>query len=1057
MPSAQVTFDFTDNPLSQSSAWNSSYWQTNGVRAIVGHLVQSANVTHCGIRYNGGALADHYAECQIVSLLTANAPVAGPMTRLQSGANGSGYVLTYRPNEGVLRLYKCADTGSLGFTPVGSDIAITITSQDTVRLSSTGSSHAVYFNGVLKATISDSTYTGGQPGGYIYASNKNDIGVTQFNWGDANGDNTISFDSALDSNWQNPCGAFAAINRETYYALPATASTQVASRYETDYGNAQYSEIVQGNVSSNGWIGPSTRMQTGGSFGGYTAALIGTGSNNLILYKVAGSQGAPTFTDIGHVTATVPTLPLDLWLQSSGSTHTVYLNGVQQLQVTDATYTSGRVGIAFSGALGLVQILQWTGGDNADRPPRGWLPFLASTAQLFPPIHPGPDQSASLPFIPSGTRVWPGILRNLLLGQSTFGVTEYPLSDGGLWNCDVWNIPGYSINTWPNLPQGNPLGPTGVHGMWQLRAHVKGSSTNLYCGMRRNASFNSDQYAFAVITCPLSDNNPFVGPMTRMQGSANPSGYAVLYHPLQPAITLNKIVDGSTLVIVAINAGGTGYSLNDILTVVQGGGSGGTVKVTGVSSGAVTAVSIQAAGTGYASANGLSTTGGTGTGCTLNIITTAATAIGADITITRGIQDVVGLVSFGSTHRIYYNQQLVGTRTDSTYTGGQPGIFSLAVNDECFVSEFRCGNAPANVPADIVIHDDGQDTIINFDSGIDANWQTPVGNLQSMVAQASAAVEAVFDDAAFGPPPSPDHHTASRRHANLDDYQWSEAYFDMQYTGSWVGVTTRMQSDTNSGAYLVVAFGYQLDGNIRIFRVEGSPGNTTFGQNPPGVPGAELVRGRWTGTIPFWLKLVSQGQTHKAYVNNVLIIQANDNTFHGGQPGIAYYCHLGPSDGRCLQWRTGGDQLVQLPFIASGVVFYPLEAGIALFMNGPKIVYPSGGGTILRLYHLPRFVPYKQYEASRDVNVASSGCIEVIWKRTDAFLEFEMEYVRGVDMSPWNDFMQYALGKGPFDYYPDATNPNVFTTYWLDSTSWNAAYKALGLNTFKVRFRKRLS
>lgn len=70
-----------------------------------------------------------------------------------------------------------------------------------------------------------------------------------------------------------------------------------------------------------------------------------------------------------------------------------------------------------------------------------------------------------------------------------------------------------------------------------------------------------------------------------------------------------------------VAAGGTGYTLNDILTV-----SGGTsfqtaqFRVTGVSSGVVTAVALERFGY-YTStpANAASTTGGTGTGCTLNI------------------------------------------------------------------------------------------------------------------------------------------------------------------------------------------------------------------------------------------------------------------------------------------------------------------------------------------------------------------------------------------------------------------------------------------------------
>lgn len=71
---------------------------------------------------------------------------------------------------------------------------------------------------------------------------------------------------------------------------------------------------------------------------------------------------------------------------------------------------------------------------------------------------------------------------------------------------------------------------------------------------------------------------------------------------------------------VTIGAGGTGYVATDVLTVVQTGGSGGTVTVDTVDGGgAVTAISLTTVGEGYAVADGLATTGGTGSGCTINI------------------------------------------------------------------------------------------------------------------------------------------------------------------------------------------------------------------------------------------------------------------------------------------------------------------------------------------------------------------------------------------------------------------------------------------------------
>lgn len=73
-------------------------------------------------------------------------------------------------------------------------------------------------------------------------------------------------------------------------------------------------------------------------------------------------------------------------------------------------------------------------------------------------------------------------------------------------------------------------------------------------------------------------------------------------------------------------SGGTGYVVNDVLTVVQSGASGGMFTVTAVGSGGViTAVSPTptSPGTGYSVANNLSTTGGTGTGAEIDITAVA--------------------------------------------------------------------------------------------------------------------------------------------------------------------------------------------------------------------------------------------------------------------------------------------------------------------------------------------------------------------------------------------------------------------------------------------------
>jgi hypothetical protein len=81
---------------------------------------------------------------------------------------------------------------------------------------------------------------------------------------------------------------------------------------------------------------------------------------------------------------------------------------------------------------------------------------------------------------------------------------------------------------------------------------------------------------------------------------------------------------------LTIAAGGTGYAVGDVLTIVQTGSAGGTASVATISAGGVvTSVTFLTAGTGYYVANTLATTVAPagGSSCTLNI--TAVNYIGA--------------------------------------------------------------------------------------------------------------------------------------------------------------------------------------------------------------------------------------------------------------------------------------------------------------------------------------------------------------------------------------------------------------------------------------------
>lgn len=73
-------------------------------------------------------------------------------------------------------------------------------------------------------------------------------------------------------------------------------------------------------------------------------------------------------------------------------------------------------------------------------------------------------------------------------------------------------------------------------------------------------------------------------------------------------------------VAVAVSAGGTGYTVGDVLTAVGGTGTATTFQVTAVSSGVVSSVAVKTPGAYSVSPTSpVSTTGGTGTGATVQV------------------------------------------------------------------------------------------------------------------------------------------------------------------------------------------------------------------------------------------------------------------------------------------------------------------------------------------------------------------------------------------------------------------------------------------------------
>ncbi len=136
-------------------------------------------------------------------------------------------------------------------------------------------------------------------------------------------------------------------------------------------------------------------------------------------------------------------------------------------------------------------------------------------------------------------------------------------------------------------------------------------------------------------------------------------------------------------------AGGTGYNINDLLTLAVG--TGGVARVTAVSStGAVTAVSLESVGTGYSVGTGIATTVAPvgGTGCTLAITSVdftelAATPIAHNYkigdTVTISGANGVGASKFNGTYTIIGISTLTTNLAFSYCSVGDPGAATATI------------------------------------------------------------------------------------------------------------------------------------------------------------------------------------------------------------------------------------------------------------------------------------------------------------------------------------------------------------------------------------------
>lgn len=89
----------------------------------------------------------------------------GPMTRVQGTGDASGYVGLVVDATHV-EIYKVTDTGTIAYALLANFIVADSSLEMT--LASIGTTHELFLNGVSAGSVVDATWSGGQPGIYLY-------------------------------------------------------------------------------------------------------------------------------------------------------------------------------------------------------------------------------------------------------------------------------------------------------------------------------------------------------------------------------------------------------------------------------------------------------------------------------------------------------------------------------------------------------------------------------------------------------------------------------------------------------------------------------------------------------------------------------------------------------------------------------------------------------------------------------------------------------------------------------------------------------------------------
>ena len=724
--------------------------------------------------------------------------------------------------------------------------------------------------------------------------------------------------------WDTP-GSWCSLNKNNgVYAMGTNCGARLIAPV---IGADQFAEITYDqDPGSQSWVGVMTRVQGSGNGSGYLAIAF---AGQVRLYR-ADDTGSLNYTFLASADTDVSVAPRRLRLQSQGTTHQVYFNGMQMLSYSDGRYATGQPGMAdavFGGPT--VKTLSFSAGALTAAGLAGTIPPLRTQGQPAGLVASGTtqttlslltDESATCRYSTTAGVAYASMMNAFSnTGGTAQSTLVTGLADGNSYTYYVRcqdpagnvNPDDYAITfsvatstgtggTFSSSFNGaeDPLSENGMWdtpGSWcRLMKNYGVYSANSNCASRLvKPTLSGAQYADITY-----DQDPgtgsWVGVMTRLQGTSNGSGYLAI--AFAGSVRLYRADDAGGLSFTLLAIANADVSVAPRELRLESQGTSHRVYFNGVQMLSSTDATYATGQPGMAdavfggptvktlsfSAGELTGSGGVDitppvrsaglpSGLLASGTSQTALSLATDENATCRYSTIAG-VAYGAMTNTFTNTG--GTAQSTQVTG--------LVDGSSYTYYIRCQDTSGNANPD--------------DYAITFSVATSTGTGGTFSSSFNGAEYPLSENGMWDTPGSwcslmknnGVYTTGGNCGARLvmpilGGDQYAQITYDQDPgTGSWVGVMTRLQGTSNGSGYLAIAFA----GSVRLYRADDAGGlNFTF------LASADTD----VSAAPRQLRLESQGTTHTVYFNGVQMLSFTDATYTTGQPGMADAVFGGPT------------------------------------------------------------------------------------------------------------------------------------------------------------------